>query len=99
MPTNLESKRAQLVAGLKNLPPHMQRRLQELKSNAEKLRKRPDLLWYLLLQSAATQGNTSGWVRLREDSETLDSLDYSELVKLDGDKREKKILTAFQKAG
>src|SRR5262245_10770599 len=50
MSSSLEHKRSRLVAALKNLPPQMRERLQELKAEGEEQRKRPDLLWYLLLQ-------------------------------------------------
>lgn len=98
MGSALESKRAVLVAALKNAPPYMQQRLQELKAEGEELRKRRDLLWHLLLQSAATQGNSRGWEGLCGDQVTLKSVAYSVLAPLDQKTREARLLAALRKA-
>jgi hypothetical protein len=96
--TTLEAKRALLVAALKKFPPQMQHRLEELKREGETLRKRPDLLWYLLLQSAATQGNSRGWDGLCGDPANLRSVDYAVLAPLNPEDREARLLSALRKA-
>lgn len=98
MSSSLEVERALLVAALKNLPALMRHRLEELKAHADELRRRPDLLWFLLLQSAATQGNSRGWAGLCGDPETLRSVDYSALEPLSPEDREARLLAALRKA-
>jgi hypothetical protein len=98
MSSSLEHKRSRLAAALKNLPAHMRQRLQELKAEGEEQRKRPDLLWYLLLQSAATRGNSRGWAGLCGDPLTLKSVDYFILAPLTPAAREEKLLVALRKA-
>lgn len=98
MNTPLENNRSKLVAALTTIPVHMRQCLQKLKADGEEFRKRPDLLWYLLLQSAATHGSSRGWDGLCGDPETLDSVSYSILASLDAETRESHILTALHKA-
>lgn len=98
MPSNLESKRSLLVAALKDLPSDMRHRLEELKRDGEDLRRRPDLLWYLLLQSAATQGNSRGWSGLCGDAATLESVAYGVLEPLTPEAREARLLAALRTA-
>lgn len=98
MPNDLEAKRSQLVTALKNLPAYMRQRLRELKAEGEELRKRPDLLWYLLLQSAATQGNSRGWAGLCGDPATFRSVAYAVLAPLTPAAREERLLAALRKA-
>jgi predicted transport protein len=98
MNTILENKRSKLVAELSTIPSHMQQCIQKLKTDGEKFRIRPDLLWYLLLQSAATHGNSRGWEGLCGDPVTLNSVSYSKLVPLDAKAREVQILAALRKA-
>ncbi len=94
----LEIKRSQLVKALKNLPQNMRERIESLKAEGNDLRNRPDLLWYLLLQSAATQGNSRGWKRLCSDPVTLRSVEYAVLVPLELSAREAALLAALKKA-
>jgi len=86
------------VAALSSIPVHMRQCLQKLKADGEDCRKRPDLLWYLLLQSAATLGSSRGWDGLCGDPATLDSISYSKLASLDAETRETHILAALRKA-
>lgn len=98
MSSDLEARRSQLVTALKNLPTHMRQRLVELKADGNELRKRPDLVWYLLLQSAATQGNSRGWAGLCGDPATLRSVAYPVLAPLTPAAREERLLSALRKA-
>jgi len=56
------------------------------------------LLWYLLLQSAATRGNSRGWAGLCGDPVNLKSVDYFVLAPLTPAAREEKLLAALRKA-
>jgi len=94
----LESKRSLLVTSLSHLPSYMQNRLRELKAEGLDRAKRPDLLWYLLVLSAATQGNSRGWTNLCGDLANLHSVDFAVLAPLDHKTREEQILTALRKA-
>jgi hypothetical protein len=98
MNTILEDKRSKLVVALTVIPVHMQQCLQKLKADGEEIRKRPDLLWYLLLQSAATLGSSRGWDGLCGNPATLNSISYSILASLDAETRETYILAALRKA-
>ncbi|SMP76268.1 hypothetical protein SAMN06295888_12350 [Desulfonatronum zhilinae] len=91
-------KRSRLVSALKSLPDYMIQEIEKSKTYGEMLRKRSDLLWYLLLQSASTQGNSRGWLLLMRDQDNLNSVSYSELSKLSPVDREKRILEALRKA-
>ena len=98
MRSNPETRRERLVSALRNMPGHMRLRLEELKAEGEQLRKRPDLLWYLLLQSAATQGNSRGWAGLCGDPATLSSVAYAVLAPLSPSAREERLLDALRRA-
>jgi hypothetical protein len=75
----------------------MRRKLVKLKADGELLRGRSDLVWYLLLQSAATLGNSRGQ-QLMEDHELLGSVAYVLLAPLSDDDAKARILAALQKA-
>lgn len=98
MPITPEAKRSQLVIALKNSPEHMQERLREIKLEARGLRQLPDLLWYLLLQTAATQGNSRGWDGLCGDPDTFQSVAYPVLARLIPRAREEQLLNALRRA-
>lgn len=61
-----ERRRSALVAALTKLTPAMKAYLRERKAEGRRLRRREDLVWYLLLQSFATMGNSRGWAGLFE---------------------------------
>ena len=95
----LALRRAALVASLRDLPPHMRAKIDLLKLEGTALRQRPDLLWHLLLQSAATRGNSSGWQRLFGNPQLIESVSYQTLAALPAPDREPRILTALKGAG
>jgi len=95
----LAIRHAALVASLRDTPPYMRARLEALKLEGTALRQRPDLLWYLLLQSAATRGNSSGWPRLLGNAELIASVSYPALAALAPHEREPQILRALRAAG
>lgn len=92
------NKRSLLVMALKNAPKHMHEKLMNIREDASLLKRRKDMVWYLLLQSAATQGNSKGWDRLRGDSTTLKSVSYDALKLLPPQKRCAQILAALKRA-
>ncbi|WP_035061221.1 hypothetical protein [Andreprevotia chitinilytica] len=92
------NKRTRFIAALKALPVHMQERLQALKADGEALRQRPDLLWYLLLQCAATRENARYWAGLCDAPELLHSVSYAILTQLDAASRAAHLLSVLRKA-
>jgi hypothetical protein len=61
-------KRERLVRFLRAPDSAHERKLVEMREQAKELRQRVDVVWRLLLQSAATMGNSRGWKGLFGDS-------------------------------
>ena len=76
----------------------MHEKLMNIREDASLLKSRKDMVWYLLLQSAATQGNSKGWDHLRRDSTTLKSVSYDSLKLIPPRKRCAQILAALKRA-
>jgi hypothetical protein len=95
----VQSKRSLLVSKLRNLPEHMSLHISQRMDEAVELRKKPDLLWVLLLQSAATRGNSHGWEGLFANADRLESVMYPALRKIGSEAREEQLHTAFADAG
>ena len=76
----------------------MREKLEQLKSDGEALRTKPDVLWHLLLQCASTMGNARGWFVLFGDQKLLATVSYRELAKLPPRQRKRQILRTLQKA-
>jgi hypothetical protein len=93
-----EDSRKRLVSALKSPPQYMEDRLKRLKREGIERRKRPDLLWYQLVSSAATQGNAKGWVRLSRKADWLRSIAFSALLPLSVSKRKDAIRRTFKEA-
>lgn len=91
-------KRSRLVTALRTLPLEIKERLKLLKTDGNLLRKRPDLIWYLLLQSTATHGNSRGWNGLRGNQKNFESVAYAQLAYRNVADREKIILAALRTA-
>ena len=96
MPSN--TPRSRLVEALKNRPACHTQHLAEKKEHATKLRSDPELLWFLLLQSAATLGNSRGAAGLIQNPDLLASVAYSKLVEIEPKDREAHLLCALRKA-
>jgi hypothetical protein len=64
MPKFHTLRRERLVEALRHLTPVMHRKLARLKSDAEALRRDPEMLWRQLVNCSATHGNARGWERL-----------------------------------
>lgn len=90
--------RSALVRLLKAPLPYMAARLRELTDIAQTLRNRSDLLWYLLVQSAATQGNSRGWKAFKERPELLEASSYASVKKCAPNRREDHILDVLRQA-
>lgn len=73
-------------------------RLSELKRDGNIVRQRSDMLWYLLLQSAATQGNSRGWQGLFGNPQILETVAFEALGALAQERREAQILAALRSA-
>jgi hypothetical protein len=54
-------RRATLIRALRTRSPQMNQCLQQVKKDGMRNGKRPDFVWYFLLQSSATLGNSRGW--------------------------------------
>jgi hypothetical protein len=92
------ARRAALIDAFCELPVHMRDRLEGLKRTGNALRQRNDLLWYLLLQSASTQGNSRGWQGLFGNADLLASVEYGALSFVEHGDREALILNALRVA-
>jgi len=99
MSLNSHQRHAKLLEALRCLPPVMHRRLAHLKEQARRDRGRSDLVWYLLLSSAATLGNADGFDRLFSDRKLADSVCYAALAGLKPAARKKRLLETLKKAG
>ncbi len=93
---SLKQRRAILVASLKETVPAMKRRVEDAKASGMGLRRRADLLWLLLVQSAATHGNSRGWAGLCADSNAMASIAYSVLAPLRWHARRSQLLKALK---
>jgi endonuclease III len=91
-------RREKLLEALRSLTPVMRRRLAQLKEQASQDRKRPDLIWYLLLASAATLGDAAAFSRLFGEQQLVESVSYASLVRLNSDARQRRLLAALQAA-
>lgn len=62
------NKRERLIQFLSARTSIHEAKLEDMRAQAASLRQRPDIIWLLLLQSAATMGNSRGWKGLFGDS-------------------------------
>jgi hypothetical protein len=74
-----ESRRARLIGFLRRRTPAMCRKLEDLKQQGIRDRERPDFIWYFLLQSFSTMGNSRGWKGLMGTPENLASVTFDTL--------------------
>jgi hypothetical protein len=74
-----EQRRSALLATLKALTPEMKALLRQRKLEGNRLRRREDLVWHLLLQSFATMGNSRGWEGLFGTPGLAAQVSYSSL--------------------
>jgi hypothetical protein len=76
----------------------MHRKLDSLKSEAAKLRDDPEMLWYQLVNCAATHGNARGWERLFVAGRLPDVLKYGVLRRQTPKQRQRSIERSLRSA-
>ena len=91
-------RRARLVRYLRNLRPEVSARLTRLKLEGEAARLRPDFLWYFLLTSFSTMGNSRGFAGLMSDPDHLQRLSYDSLLALEPAARQAAIEAVLRRA-
>ena len=87
-----------MVGALTNLTPKMKAYLQERKAEGRRLRQREDLVWYLLLQSFATMGNSRGWAGLFETPGLAPQVSFASLRRWPASARRLRIEMVLRKA-
>ncbi len=96
--TGTDRRRARLVEFLRNLPSHVQDRLATAKSDGKIHRSRPDWLWYSLVTSFSTMGNSRGYAALMADPVALHGLSYEVLVPLNNKELRKSLELCLRRA-
>lgn len=83
-----QNKYDRLVKFLTNLPSDMRGKLEELKKDGSEQAKRSDFLWFILLQSFSTMGNSRGWHGLIGVKENYNRIAYDYVMsEVDKEKR------------
>ncbi len=76
---NKEAKRQRLIKFLKQPTPEMREKLTALKAESKML-ERPDFIWYFLLQSFSTMGNSRGWYGLMNTPSNYNRVTFDALA-------------------
>lgn len=92
------NKRAGLIKYLQNLPTSVRARLEELKADGLTMRSRADFVWYFMLTSFATMGNSRGYDGLMADPENMRRLAYDVLAGESPEDCRSTIESVFRKA-
>lgn len=83
-----KNKYDRLVKFLTNLPSNMREKLEKLKEEGSEQAKRSDFLWFILLQSFSTMGNSRGWHGLIGTEDNYNRISYDYVIsKVDKSKR------------
>jgi hypothetical protein len=90
--------RSRLVQFLRALPAPLESRLAQLKDEGIAERGRPDFLWYQLVTSASTLGNSRGFDGLMADPDNMHRIRYESLEPLPRLERSRIIEDVFRKA-
>jgi thermostable 8-oxoguanine DNA glycosylase len=90
--------RNRLVSFLRNLPPDVLENLNRRKTEGQTIRSRPDWLWYSLITSFSTMGNSRGYAGLMADPEILKSISYDNVAPLTPLKQRSIIEAALKRA-
>lgn len=77
-----DSGRERLIIALRSTPQPMRIQLEEMKRDGARLMERPDFVWYSLLESAATLGNSRGHEGLIANSDNFDLVSFRSLESL-----------------
>lgn len=75
-----QDKYDRLVKFLTNLPSDMRGKLEELKKEGSEQAKRSDFLWFILLQSFSTMGNSRGWHGLIGTNDNYNRIAYDYVI-------------------
>lgn len=96
--TETNHKRTQLLRFLGNLPPQTRAHLERLKSEGLVNRSRPDFLWYFMLTSFSTMGNSRGYEGLMSDPDHMKRLEFDRLSAAPPEERRVTIEEVFRQA-
>ncbi len=77
-----KGKRNQLVRAVKAIGKTKHKRLGELKRSGRRDLRRSDFVWHILLQSAATLGNSRGWGGLIGNATNYNRVTFEHLARL-----------------
>lgn len=91
--TNQGTGYGRLIAAMRAPTPEMLATLSYWKGVGAELRERPDAIWYLLVQSMATQGRAAPWDKLKASPALLDEIGYDAIAALPREQR----TAAFEK--
>jgi hypothetical protein len=94
----MPSPESSLLTFLKHLPLAIRKELEEKKREAIARSKRSDILWYMLISSFATMGDSGGWMRLMEHPSRLKRIQYKTLEGIESKKRLKHVETVLREA-
>lgn len=90
--------RSRLVEFFRTLPPSYEARLVQLKREGAAERLRPDFLWYQLVTSASTHGNSRGYEGLMADPGNMLRIQYEALEPRPRPERSRIIEDVFRQA-
>lgn len=93
-----EAKRKALVDMLRRVTPDMRKTLEAKKEEGLRWSKRSDLIWFLILMSFATWGNSRGWA-LIDNQRYYRRVAFDELAELTPSERRKAISAVLWDAG
>ncbi len=79
-------KKQRLINALKKMPQEQRDWLEKTKLEGIKLFKKDNFLWYVLLQSFATMGNSRGREWLMKDKNNYQKVSYDNLIHIPGEK-------------
>jgi len=92
------AKRIKLIQFLQHLTPKMLETLTKYKELGRSDLKRPDIIWYLLLQSFSTMGNSRGWEGLIVNQDNYQRVTFDALSGLSEDERSRRLTTVLHDA-
>ena len=96
--TSNPAKRIKLIQFLQHLTPKMLETLVKYKELGRNDLKRPDIIWYLLLQSFSTMGNSRGWEGLIVNQDNYRRVTFDALSGLSEDERSRRLTTVLHDA-
>lgn len=88
-----------LVRFLRERDPMREKQLKQMRAQAVALRNREDLIWRVLLQSAATMGGSAGWRGLFDAPVLCELAGFHSVASISPDLRAAYLATILQSAG